>query len=96
MNIRIITIIAISVFSVFSAQNAIAEKQDKPKVDKPENIKVEKEWKEVDKEGKRQQAERIKEEHRDKTHDGVLTKKLDGTSSIGIEDNKVKYKKSLP
>jgi hypothetical protein len=77
----------ITFFAIAFSQNGFAQ-------DKATNEKVEKDYKEVEKEYKRQQADKTKESMRDKTHDNRL--KVDKDTSVGVEKNGASVIKTIP
>jgi competence protein ComGC len=101
---RTVVFAAISVLSFLVVPNAAAEKAakaekaEKPakaeKAEKPENVRVERDSKEVLATGERLKAEKTKEEMRDKTHDNRY--KIDKNTSVGPEKNGVSIKKTIP
>lgn len=58
------------------------------------NERFEKDLKEVTKEYERQQADKVKEDMRDKTHDNRL--KIDSDTSVGVGADGVSVRKSIP
>ncbi|MDZ4212291.1 MAG: hypothetical protein U1C59_11330 [Methylotenera sp.] len=41
-----------------------------------------------------QNKEKVREEMRDKTHDGMLRKRIDGSQSIGVDQSGINYRRT--